>query len=722
MAKVAKAAKAAIAKLCDFNNATQTNSTWHYSCDEDFFYVKDFLYLGLVLLAHAIFVCLSKRDTYGYGHMIKRFRSCCWGRPGITFPLNMLDGYEQRLAYCAAFGSMTFELTSILWNPYGRFTSFSIGNEIQDNPLVSKYPVFRLMLLLVQVGICTFMFYPLFFSLATRYKFVGAVTGIVLSLYKTCDWLWLSTCLDTELDIFSAGFKVKRHLLAILLWPCILCMLVLTWQFTLIIWTCIRRRKFGEWTDPEPIALPHHIEHVRYLLGKKPLPWAEKDLNHVSIFNKEKFLANFQFRRVPGFRFPTRVVATFVVTVLALYQMGTQVAFQVYSGLKVVRRYVRCAQTLFPDIQRIIEMFGPYAEVTDYIMRYANILANVWIVTMVFNCLMAILYVYHICLCYRKHTLRVYRGERSMFPKKWIREDSHNILTSASRHAGLQIAYTIWGFVIIQIFLYLLVVAIIFLIFIPVTDFQNWNIIIYLLQIVVASLVLSQLIYFVQLIFNRLLFLQEKINPTDERKPLALNNRKAWYNVSFFFFFWNLFLGIISALMRIIKGLVLGVFFIPRIDRPVLMRGFETFDTGYYAYLSLLSVINAHDHPVAKVFVKCLIEGLPAREPLRGYDSTSFHGFEPKSGEVGGAGDADRKQLANRNTAQGTKRARYYWFLAYTLINNPDLLNYRKVYIDVADGEGNSSHIQSKHKIVLAIHRKKQGEKTSNMYSLECDA
>jgi len=40
------------------------------------------------------------------------------------------------------------------------------------------------MLLLVQVGICTFMFYPLFFSLATRYKFVGAVTGIVLSLYK----------------------------------------------------------------------------------------------------------------------------------------------------------------------------------------------------------------------------------------------------------------------------------------------------------------------------------------------------------------------------------------------------------------------------------------------------------------------------------------------------------------------------------------------------------
>ena len=50
--------------------------------------------------------------------------------------------------------------------------------------------------------------------------------------------------------------------------------------------------------------------------------------------------------------------------------------------------------------------------------------------------------------------------------------------------------------------------------------------------------------------------------------------------MSFFFFFWNLFLGVISALTRVLKGLFLGIFFIPRIDRPVLMRGFETMDNG----------------------------------------------------------------------------------------------------------------------------------------------
>ena len=55
----------------------------------------------------------------------------------------MLDGYADRLAYAAAFGAMTFELTSILWNPYGRFSSFGIGHAIKGDPVVTEYPVIR---------------------------------------------------------------------------------------------------------------------------------------------------------------------------------------------------------------------------------------------------------------------------------------------------------------------------------------------------------------------------------------------------------------------------------------------------------------------------------------------------------------------------------------------------------------------------------------------------
>lgn len=71
----------------------------------------------------------------------------------------------------------------------------------------------------------------------------------------------------------------------------------------------------------QSVAQSHHIEHVRYLLRKGRLPWSEQNLQHLSLFSKERFLANFAFRRIPGFKFPTRVLATFTITVLAVYQV-----------------------------------------------------------------------------------------------------------------------------------------------------------------------------------------------------------------------------------------------------------------------------------------------------------------------------------------------------------------------------------------------------------------
>ena len=47
---------------------------------------------------------------------------------------------------------------------------------------------------------------------------------------------------------------------------------------------------------------------------------------------------------------------------------------------------------------------------------------------------------------------------------------------------------------------------------------------------------------------------------------------------------------------------------------------------GFYAYLSLLTVINAHDHPVVKVFVKCLIDGVKHKHNLD-RNMTDFEGL-----------------------------------------------------------------------------------------------
>ena len=51
--------------------------------------------------------------------------------------------------------------------------------------------------------------------------------------------------------------------------------------------------------------------------------------------------------------------------------------------------------------------------------------------------------------------------------------------------------------------------------------------------------------------------------------------RRLFSIMSYFFFLYNIILGLFSAFMRILKGMLLGVIFISRIDRTSLMQGFQ---------------------------------------------------------------------------------------------------------------------------------------------------
>ena len=50
--------------------------------------------------------------------------------------------------------------------------------------------------------------------------------------------------------------------------------------------------------------------------------------------------------------------------------------------------------------------------------------------------------------------------------------------------------------------------------------------------------------------------------------------------MSYFFFFYNIILGLFFAFMRILKGMLLVVIFISRIDGTSLMQGFQAWDKG----------------------------------------------------------------------------------------------------------------------------------------------
>ena len=56
--------------------------------------------------------------------------------------------------------------------------------------------------------------------------------------------------------------------------------------------------------------------------------------------------------------------------------------------------------------------------------------------------------------------------------------------------------------------------------------------------------------------------------------------RRLFYFFSYFVFFQNVVIGLVSSLLRIIYSMVLGLVLFFRLDRVVLMKGFEALDQG----------------------------------------------------------------------------------------------------------------------------------------------
>ena len=68
---------------------------------------------------------------------------------------------------------------------------------------------------------------------------------------------------------------------------------------------------------------------------------------------------------------------------------------------------------------------------------------------------------------------------------------------------------------------------------------------------------------------------------------LIITCRRFFNGADFFLYMVNVSTGLFSALWRLMKGLMIGLFYIGRMDRCVLMSGFEEHDLGTSVALSM---------------------------------------------------------------------------------------------------------------------------------------
>ena len=81
------------------------------------------------------------------------------------------------------------------------------------------------------------------------------------------------------------------------------------------------------------------------------------------------------------------------------------------------------------------------------------------------------------------------------------------------------------------------------------------------------------------------------------------------FNISiFFFYFHTIIMGVVGVLARTFTGMFLGVFFLSRTDRNLMIQGFHNSDRGYASYIGYLHVVAMHRNPVRVVFCQILLD------------------------------------------------------------------------------------------------------------------
>ncbi|XP_071085086.1 stimulated by retinoic acid gene 6 protein-like [Haliotis cracherodii] len=579
----------------------------------------------------------------------RKFMDFLHGRPALVHPMDALTT-SGRISYVAAFGATTFLTYEVIFEQKFAFR--------YDGPLALKTLI--VIVSMIWYGI---VYFPVFAALAIKSIFsyvlgalyVWVITAIEFYKVFECDVRWEARML-----------LVGRNL------PYFLCLVYLSVSLPLRFAYALKTRKYfvAEETDLDVLQTLKYIRdsyqgvHVRKLFKKPapkpPPPEAIKDKIKAGLLAA---IHGVLYKNEKGFRYSTRILSVLMVGVFLLYVITFQLL-----GIFVTfyDRWLK-AYDLKPAED---DRFDP-----SDLKTWVTALTQSLIVSTVLAVAIGLLMILHILSSYRTNLLALYRGDHSHIPTRKDRSNA-SLMLGCMRFAGYQVAYIAWGFVI-QFFA--LVPLSVLAIIIARGGMSSWlvNYVLQLWPIVVWTIVLNVL----QLLLAKFLFLQQRGD------TLYIDNRRFFFIFTFFMFFFNIFLGLASCLMRIIKAIVLGALFMPRLDHSTLSQRFQFFDPGFAAYVGYMHVENQHTHPVMIVFIRLMLMNLHFRNlgESKSVDLNGSMGAGEEEDSIQGISIQMKGDETDLKAAQEAKRRKYKatfnWAVFYTLINNPQIRVYRKGYI-----------------------------------------
>uniref|UniRef100_A0A8D2IR27 Stimulated by retinoic acid gene 6 protein-like n=1 Tax=Varanus komodoensis TaxID=61221 RepID=A0A8D2IR27_VARKO len=522
-------------------------------------------------------------------------------------PLDFMGAYSNRWSLSFAFGATATKVMILFSEGYG-----------PEQVLPQWAHAIVLFIGATEVGLSS---YPFFVCLSTRFQIIGACLGF---LY-TGTW---TVVMIVDIIQCPHGLVVGEYEKIIFYWPSLLCKVFLLGRFAYIFVQALRVRLQMDLNQEETSFLElHQAQYVQQLMKKPPTEQPPKSWIQQKVYEWD-----------PLFQFPCRMICMGVLAMICLYMVSK-------GDLLVLR--VSAPSQVDKPVMALIQSLEEFIDVTE----------GVWTATTFTACLTCVSYVFHILACYRKHMKRLWAGQKQFLPVMFSKCSSSQSVAAIARYSGWQIAYILWGYLIIHVVQCLFGVLLMYSFVLPVKNGQGVEMV---KNLGIGILTLCIIIGFIllQVLIAARFFLQPKILENDKEKPLALDNRRGFQNFNYFFFFYNVLLGLGSCLFRLLSSIVVGAWLIARIDRTIMPKGYEALDMGFRTWIGMLFLDHYHTNPTLICFCHILV--LKARErPQQG--STYYQHFNNATGKP-----------------EVSKKSRTRWLLLYTLLNNPSLSALRK--------------------------------------------
>lgn len=557
------------------------------------------------------------------------------GRFAIVVPLDTIGSLSNRWSYGFAFGAVS---SSVLLLFSERYVPFTVP------------PWARAILYLVGALEVGLVYLPFFACLSTPFRAAGAVLGIFYSLAWIIVTVWDSfTCPD--------GKILGKYQKVIVQWPCILSLIFLLGRFIYILVKAIRIHLQWEEEDPEELTEHHQVQHVLRLLKKtpansKPLSWFQRKV----------------YEWDPHFKFPNRIIGTVIISLIGLYTM----TLADYSLSTVTFDEAEKWKNTLKQMVTSCNQTEALAVMLPQLEEFILVARRCWFATTILASLNSVAYCLHVLACYRKHLKRLWRGQKGFLAERFRNPKSALSVASIARYSGWQIAFTLWGYLIVHFIHFLFALLFVYLLVLPI---QHGRALIMLsnLGLLLLTIALVIALYILQIGLVQIFFLQDKMSPTDKQKPLAINNRKAFHCFNYFFFFYNVVMGISNCIMRLLFSIVTGTWLVSRIDRTIMQRGYENLDAGYGTWTGMIFADHYHNNPVMVCFCQLLVYNKLESHTVSLYSTFNNVQYEPHV----------------------NSRARRRWMLSYSLLRNPHLILLRKHHLSPSSSVQSDTVVQA---------------------------